>query len=169
MDYININTSEQVMTFVLSIGLGFLFCMLYDILRVFHRLWLKGFFEVLVSDILFWTVLSVVTFCFLIIRCQGSVRAYVILGQALGFLVARITVSKLFVKALTAIFTWISKGFNRFGGIIGKFMLKCEKFFKKMLNKAKKLLQDKAILLYNQLKVCVRCKSNNKSSKSKEM
>ena len=99
MDYININTSEQVITFVLSIGLGFLFCLLYDILRVFHRLWLKGFFEVLVSDILFWAVLSVVTFCFLIIRCQGSVRAYVMLGQAVGFLVARITISKFFVRS----------------------------------------------------------------------
>ena len=160
MEYININTTEQVMTFVLSIGLGFLFCLLYDILRVFHKLWLKGFFEVLVSDILFWFVLSVVTFCFLIIRCQGSVRVYVIFGQTLGFVVARITVSKLFMRLLTAIFTIISKCFNRFFGMMGEFLSKCEIFLKKLLNKAKKLLQDKAILLYNHLKVCTREKGD---------
>ena len=97
MEYININTNEQAITFALSIGLGFLFCLFYDVLRVFHRLWLKGFFEVLVSDILFWFVLSVATFCFLIIRCQGSVRVYVLFGQTLGFLAARFTISKLFV------------------------------------------------------------------------
>ncbi len=168
MDYINVNTNEQVMTFVLSMGLGFLFCLLYDILRVFHRLWLKGFFEVFVSDILFWFVLSVVTFCFLIIRCQGSVRGYVLIGQLLGFSVARITVSRFFVKALTGIFTIISNSFHRFGGVIGKNLLKCEKNLKKLLNKAKKLLQDKAILLYNQLKVCARDKRDKKSSKVKE-
>lgn len=160
MEYININTNEQAITFALSIGLGFLFCLFYDVLRVFHRLWLKGFFEVLVSDILFWFVLSVATFCFLIIRCQGSVRVYVLFGQTLGFLAARFTISKLFVKALTVTFTIISKGFQRLGGAIGKIMLKCEKIFKKMLKCVKKLLQDKAILLYNQLKVFPRGRRN---------
>lgn len=167
MEYININTNEQVLTFVLSIGLGFLFCLVYDILRVFHKLWLKGFFEVLVSDLLFWFVLSVVTFCFLIIRCQGSVRAFVLFGQVVGFLVARLTVSGLFVRGLTAVFTIISKCLRRFGEAIGKFMSKCEKNFKKMLNYVKKLLQDKAILLYNQLKVCIREK-RNKNTESGE-
>lgn len=151
MDYID--TTNQVATFLWSLALGALMCLLYDVVRVLHKFSIKGFFEVMISDIMFWFIVALFTFCFLVLRCQGEVRGYVLAGQAIGFTAARFTVSRFFVLGLSSLFKAISKLLGTFGKGFHFIAAVCEKNIKKILKYIKKVLQHKAKLLYNQLKM----------------
>ncbi len=147
MGYIDV--SAQAMTFLMSVGVGAVFCLMYDFVRALHKLSINGFIEVLVCDLLFWGIAAFFTFCFLVIRCNGSVRGFVLVGELIGAVVTRFTLSRLFLPFLIKLFTVISKVFSFFGRGIGKVFKTLEKIIKKLLLKAKKVLQHKAILLYN--------------------
>ncbi len=151
MGYIDV--SYQAVTFALSLVLGAVLCVMYDLMRVLHKTLVKGFFEVLVCDILYFGLAAVVTFCFLVIRCEGSVRAFVLVGQILGFIAVRFTLSRFVLSVGVWIFTVISKIFKKFGLVVLSILRKLKNFLKKTLFYAKKGLQPKCKLLYNDLKV----------------
>lgn len=69
----------------------------------------NSFIAVFITDILFFVFSAFVTFIFLISRTNGEIRAYVILGETLGFIFSRHTISKLYLKILCAIFCVIVK------------------------------------------------------------
>jgi hypothetical protein len=151
MGYINV--SYQAATLGLSIVLGVVLCLLYDLVRALHKICIKGFFEVLVCDVVYFGISAVITFCFLIIRCQGEVRLFVLVGQLVGFVALRLTVSRFVLKVFILILSFIFRAFEFIGSTLVAFLKKLKNFFKKMLIYAKKLLQPKCKLLYNQVKV----------------
>lgn len=151
MGYIDV--SYQAVTFLLSTVLGAVMCLLYDILRALHKRTLKGFFEVFVSDLLFWSIAAMLTFCFLIIRCNGNVRGFVIVGQAIGFVAVRLTLSRYFLAGINWIMSVFSCIFRWIGRFIAKMFRIPKNILKKILKYAKKLLQHKCKLMYNLLKV----------------
>lgn len=148
-----INTDNQVFTFLWSLVLGVAMCLAYDVIRAFHKVSLKGFFEVMLLDLLFWGAWSLITFSFLILRCKGEVRAYVLFGQAIGFIIARISISKLFYRFFTFVLRALARIFEVFGSNVRKTVGCLEKIIKKILKTIKKGLQHKVKLLYNQLEV----------------
>ncbi len=147
MGYIDV--SYQAVTFALSLLLGAVLCMLYDVVRALHKTYIQGFFEVLVCDLLYFGVSAVITFCFLVIRCQGSVRFFVLVGQLIGFMAVRLTLSRWFLVVAVRILKIFSYIFGFFGSITVSIMRKLKKFLEKMLFCAKKVLQPKCKLLYN--------------------
>lgn len=150
MGYIDV--SAQALTFLLSVVLGVLLCLLYDIIRVLHQTCIKGFFEVLVCDLLFWGIAAMLTFCFLIIRCQGAVRVFVLFGQFVGFIAVRFTVSRFFIAVLLRISSLLSFCVGNLSSLFYKVAALIEKRIKKILIILKKVLQHKYKLLYNLLK-----------------
>lgn len=156
MGYIDV--TQQMLTFAFSVLLGIILCLLYDIVRALHRVALKGFFEVLICDMLFWMASAVLTFCFMIIRCNGMVRGYVLFGETVGAVFTHYTLSRLWLAILLKIFgilAWISRVSAY---IFIKLSLPFEKILKKSIKTVKKVLQHKWGLLYNQLKVCTKAK-----------
>ena len=151
MGYIDV--SYQAVTFLLSVVLGAVMCLLYDVLRALHKRMLKGFFEVFVSDILFWSIAAVITFCFLVIRCNGYVRGFVIVGQVIGFSAIRLTLSRYFLAGIDWIMSVFSGIFRFVWRFVAKIFRILKNILKKILKYAKKYLQPKCKLLYNHLKV----------------
>lgn len=150
MGYIDV--SAEAVTFLLSLALGAVLCVLYDVVRVLHCVSVRGFFEVLVTDILFWIFAAFLTFCFLILRCQGTVRGYVIFGAALGFFIVRITISKYFMIGVTAVLRFLRKIYGAFSGMLRRMLAPVSKMLKKIQIVLKKVLKDRIKLLYNQIK-----------------
>ena len=144
-----IDVSAQAVTFLLSLALGAVLCLFYDILRVLHMTSVNGFAEVIVSDLIFWLVAAMATYCFLLIRCLGQIRLYVLFGILVGFLIVHFTVSSIFMKIMRSVF----KALYAVIGFIKKILLfvfsPIMRFLKKLSFKVKKFLQDKAGLLYN--------------------
>ncbi len=158
-----IDVKAQIFTFFLSVILGLIFCLIYDLLRVLHKYLIKGFFEVFIIDTLYAVACSVTTFCFLIIRCSGIVRGYVLFGVALGFIVSRLTLSKAFFKIFSYVFKifiailhFVKRKFNAI-------LVPLTKYFKNYALNVKKVLQRFINMMYNQLKTM-----GQKSKKERE-
>ncbi len=104
-----INNSLQILGFVRSILLGALFCFWFDILRSVRKVFNCGVTAVFWQDIIFWLTCAPITFCFLLAVTNGEIRAYVIFGIIIGFLVFRITLSKIFLRIISFVFLMLKK------------------------------------------------------------
>lgn len=154
-----ISVGNQVATLALSLCLGFLLCIIYDVLRAMHKTGFNSFLAVFITDILFWIFSALITFIFLMSRTNGEIRAYVLFGELIGFIAFRFTVSKLWFKLLCVCF----KSFVRFKRFLrrktNRIYLKLESFVirflkqtllksKNVLKSVKKLLKKVSKLLY---------------------
>lgn len=146
-----INNILQIKSFIYSLGLGCIYCVFYDILRVIRFATRPKALVVFLQDIFYFLVISFVTFLFLLSLTNGEIRAYIIFGIALGFIIWYYTISKILLRAfkyiigrLITIFAWLNNKFERiltgFEKFISKFVVNIEKFFKKVLKKARDLL-----------------------------
>ena len=144
-----ISLSNQITTFLLSIAVGACFCLLYDICRFMQIRRRLSTAWVFLSDVLYFIVIGVFEFCFFLSTCSGEVRGFVYVGNAVGFAICRVTVSKLFAVALKFVF----KLFDRIKLLIRRLIyepflktLKKAKIFVKTLKKTgifrKKVLKN---------------------------
>ncbi len=150
-----ISNFNQTITFLLSVCVGGLFCALYDIIRAARKVCLNSFWAVQFTDILLWTVYAIVTFIFLISRTNGEIRGYVLVGEAAGFGLFRVSLSRLLFPTFKFIFLTASKISKRISRFLNKFYIKfeslilklCKSIFK-ISKSAKKLLKNVCRLLY---------------------
>ena len=158
----HIDVAFQTYTFLLSLCLGAAFCIFYDFLRAVRKFTLNGTVATFISDVLFWLISGLATYCFLLLTVKGQVRLFVIVGIFLAFFLFRITLSKLvlaiFIKVLT-IFDIILHMSSKFASRI---LSTINKSFKKLVFTCKKLLQRMAKLLYNYLKVSLKERKKNR-------
>lgn len=164
-----INSSDQIIAFALSLVFGALLALFYDFLFSVRYVckfgWLKTFF----ADILFWVLSAVSFFCFLLATVNGEVRGYLLLGLSLGFFSFYFLFSKYIRKIFIFFFKKIRKIIIVINSFLRKTILKVSlnliKFFgkisqilKKALKRVKKLLKKGIALLYTKR---VDCEINN--------
>ena len=130
----------QLETFFYAILLGVAYSLLYDVFRCLHIKVLKGYWSIFISDILYWIILTLITYSFLLLFCNGNVRGYVLLGNLLGFVVCRYTISKIFLKfcffiiiIIRKIISLISYPFFMLWGFMSKLYEKICLFSKKIV------------------------------------
>ncbi|MBR2279987.1 MAG: spore cortex biosynthesis protein YabQ [Ruminococcus sp.] len=87
--------SELLISFLYSILLGFILGFLYEPVRVFHKLGFNKKLHYYICDILFMIFSGIVTFYFSLSMLEGTVRAFVILGEVTGFVTFYHTVRRL--------------------------------------------------------------------------
>ena len=113
-----------------------------------------GTFTVFLQDIIFSLLSAFVTFNFLLSVTSGEVRAFVLFGIVIGFIIIRFTVSKVFYRVLKfmllkifAVFSLVRRNFYKcFDFLEGKVCGICKKSgknFKKLLKIAGGLLYTK--------------------------
>ncbi len=147
-----INNSLQLLSFARSVGLGCILSLIYDCFRIFRKLFGSSAVSVFLQDVFYAAFSAFLTFLFLLSVTNGEVRAFVLFGLAIGFVAARLTVSKLiyrfFVFSGSRIMRRISAVFSY---IYGKFDLieqNTVKFFENIRKTLKKLLKTQVDLLY---------------------
>lgn len=120
--------SKQVMGFGLAMALGILMGVIFDFYRAGLRLWRPSRGITGAGDALFWLGITAIVFYGLFLGNQGEVRAYIILGLFLGFVVHVRYFSppllfinvrlfrffRVFVKTLFRPFVWLKILFRRF-------------------------------------------------------
>jgi len=150
-----INAYNQTVSFVLSLGLGAMFCILYDIIRAMRKVCLNTFWSVFFTDILIWLIYAFATFIFLVARTNGEIRGYILVGEFLGFALFRISISRFLFSVLSLVFVKTAAVKKAISSCVSKFYIKFEtlglkvwqglsKFFKSV----KKLLKNTLKLLY---------------------
>ncbi len=158
------NQSEQLNLFLLSLGLGFILGILYDILRTVRLTFGKSKILIFIFDILYFAVFSLLTFLFFLATNKGEFRSYMILGEILGWLfyyfsfgIAAKTFSEHFVKVTRKLFKTVFIVLTFPFRLIFKLFLKIKSIFsaffgktsKKVKKNTKKHLQKVRLYVYN--------------------
>lgn len=171
-----LSISGQTLDFLLSCLLGVGLGALYDVFRILRLAFWHGKIIIGIQDILFFALAAVSSFLFMLFRCEGQLRFYVLLGELLGFIVYYFTVGFLVIRMSKCIIHWIKKIlFFLYKIFIRPFVKlfifisrKIRMFFVHIVSKLKKRsriskfrLQKKDVLLYN-------LNSSKKNSKHKK-
>ena len=159
----HIDVAFQTYTFLWSVSLGAGFCVVYDFLRALHKLKVKGAVAVFVTDILFWLIAALVTYCFLILTSKGRIRLFVIIGIFLGFLIFRLVLSKIVLAVFVKILSIFEIILYTTSDFVGRILSTINKTFKNIANTIKKLLQPRVKVLYNYIKVSLLRKKGNRN------
>lgn len=154
-----IDNITQIQSFFYAVLLGFLYCVLYDLIRAFRLEGNNSAFAVVLQDMFYWAICSVSCFCFLLAVTNGELRTYIFIGIFTGFVILRLTFSKLYFpvfKLFAKLFSWAYDKFNGinntiFNGFDRLFNYLLKKFaeFSNVIRKClKKLLKKARVLLY---------------------
>lgn len=100
---------DQLFAFSVTIGIGFLAGILFDIYRVFRGLWGPRKLGTFIGDFLFWLIMTGVVFTLLLIGNWGEIRIYVFIGMALGAYFYVRLLSKKWKELIRKIFIWLNK------------------------------------------------------------
>ena len=152
VDMWEIHSTDQTVTFMLSWALGGLLCAVYDILRGWRLSLHSGIIAVFFQDTFFGIFSAVTTFLFLLARSCGEIRLYVLVGEAIGFVLFRMSFSGVLLAFSCLLFSglrWIKTQLSHlydlqlrlFACFFERFGAFCGKNLKNMRNKAKKLLK----------------------------
>lgn len=154
-----ISVNGQITAVIYSLVLGAVLGIFYDIIRVFRKTGLNSFAAVFICDVFFFAVSAVVTFIFLVGATNGEIRGYVIFSCAVGFIVYRLTLSKVVFYLICKLFGLISFVTRLISLLFLDFLRICEipvSFMGKGLKHAgkrifsalKKLLKNVRVMLY---------------------
>lgn len=124
---------------LISILLGIVFMLSYDILRILRKLIRHGVFALAVEDGLYWILCGIGIFVMLYRENEGLLRWFVLAGIALGMLMENSWISPWFVKICTkvlkAVFGVLGKLFRIFTKPLRKLNRKWKRIFRKRLKK----------------------------------
>lgn len=166
------SVSQQAVSLVLTIGIGFLTGIIYDIYRVTRGIWQPKRLGTLIGDFFFWVIITILVFSLLLLGNWGEVRVYVFLGLALGFLMyikycslkGQWLISKMFfaiyktLKFIWRVVTWpfvliykiilvplgfLATGLYGLGEFIKKILIKIKGKTKRAIKKLLALFQSK--------------------------
>lgn len=85
----------------LVVTVGIVLAVLYDVLRIFRRLWNHSVFWLSVEDILFWMVAALTTFVVCFHEDAGNIRWFAVAGEILGACMYHWTISNFLVKYIS--------------------------------------------------------------------
>lgn len=149
-----IDNISQLIAFLLSLAVGCVFCLIYDIFRAVRKSFKRNAAAMFFEDVLYSLLCGVIGFCFLLGTTGGDLRAFAFIGMGAGFFICRVTLSRVILPVLLFIIRILRRVFGGISRIsaavftaIDKAFCKCgEKmriFFKFLANSLKKGLKKK--------------------------
>ena len=167
--------AEQTEIFFYSLGFGFLLGILYDVFRLVRLIVSRSKGFILFMDLLYFTVCSLFTFCFILAADSGKVRLYTVAGELIGWLIYYFsfgtvamrlsnTVVSFFRRVNSAISSRIKTFLEKIFGKFRKTGENCKKIIRKSDKKVKFNLQKYRHIVYN-LYGCIKKQKNSKKEK----
>lgn len=145
-------------SFLVAVATGGILCLIYDFFRILRIAFKSKTITVFFEDLLFFFICGVVTYCVLLLRCSGRLRFFIFAGEVIGFIIIRLTLSRLIVLVFTRVIRWLKEViFRPFIRIYKKVCAFVDKKIKKVTQIVKKSLQPIMRVLYNK-------KNNNKEA-----
>jgi len=146
-----INSNLQIATFLYSLILGVIFEIFYDVFRAMRKILSHKNIAVFIEDVVYFLVISLITFLFLLGFTNGEVRAYILFGIGVGFYLFYKLFSRYILCFLTFITKWIFKvfslilkaykrSFSKIYEIIAVFLENSTVFWKKVLKNTARMV-----------------------------
>lgn len=135
-----ISLSAQTSYFLWSLVLGVALGVLYDNVRAVRMVLCAGQIHVIISDIVFFAVCGVITSLFSLPFNKGDVRAFILFGEAVGFLAYRITLGSVMGK----VYAFLAK---KIRGFVQKIRKLLQIFFNYLLKAIAHLLYNVDVVI----------------------
>ena len=159
---------QQASVFLLSLLVGAALGVLYDVFRISRVAFYTSPAVVFAEDVLFFLICGVTTFFFGLTVMEGTLRAFLLIGELLGAVLYHFTLGRLVMRVATKIigiikaifrflFKWILRPLWRILCYIIAFIVKpfriLAHFFKKILQNLKFRLKVRRKVLYNHFNI----------------
>lgn len=143
-----IDSSFQAVSFLYSVLFGVGYCFFYDLFRAFRKLYKPTAFSVFFEDLIYFSIISFLTFLLLMSLSNGEIRGYILIGIAVGFIICYFTVSRFFVEILFIIFKFFFSISEKTVAFLNRILIwlfekikKWAKYCTTILNKTKNLFK----------------------------
>ncbi len=90
--------ASQLTIFLFSAILGAVLGVIYDIIGVFNAVIKENLVRIFAQDVLYFIVSAVITFVYMLVTNGGEIRIYIVVGEAVGWLIYRATLGKFIYK-----------------------------------------------------------------------
>lgn len=156
-----VDFSGQLETVFISVAVGAALCILYDMFRILRLTHRWSYAAVFWQDIFYCFLCAVITYGLLLVRSSGVVRVYPLIGEVIGFIICRFTLSRAVMKAASVVISAVQhilSAVNRviFAPIYRVLRSVAEFFYnfvKKLIYLLKKHLKHTFQIVYNQVKL----------------
>ncbi len=149
-----------------ALQMGVYISFLYDILRIYRRLFPHGIFWVSVEDLLFWAYCAVEVFLLMHREGNGNLRWFAILGAMLGMGAYLKLISpwliKFSLKILEPIVRAVRKLFSALRRLLHKILGSLRNLIRGFLRKGKLFLKNKLTALFGKIRMKLRRHRNRK-------
>ncbi len=98
MNGMSISISLQAVRFLMSCALGLILGLIYDIIRIFRRNFGLGNVLTLITDILYSITALLLYGLFVLVMCEGDIRAFLFIGASLGVILYFLAISHAVIK-----------------------------------------------------------------------
>ncbi len=151
-----VSNYNQVISFLVSLCFGALYCLFYDIFRSIRKIGYNDTLSVAVQDVFFFLVIAFITFMIMLVYTCGEIRFYILFAIALGFIICNFTLSRIFRKVLVFIFKQISRILTATKSLLKRLKSKILRYFMPIKDFLVKNFKNLPKTLKNHLKQ--RCK-----------
>lgn len=153
---------EETMLFIKACVLGLFLGVIYDLFRI-YRIFVKSKpLNVFIQDILYFTIITIITFMFLLVYNDGRLRMFILIGELMGSVIYFFSISIIVLKFSNIIAKVLFKTFHiifyPFSKIKIKLSQKFDKMWLKFSSKMKKIklfdkfsLKNIVHIVYNRL------------------
>ncbi len=139
-EFSGIDTSQQIVTFFVFVVLGVIFCVIYDFYRAMRYKLNYSKLVTFFTDIFYISLFTLIIFTASLVRSNGQIRIFALIGCFSGWLVTRVTVSRwiciFFMRIISGLIKFISVIKTK---ILTPLRVKTSKLCKRMKTKLKKL------------------------------
>lgn len=105
--------ATQTVYFLYSILFGIILSAVYDVVRVIRFMGFTKLWQIILSDVVYFFVCAVLTFLFSLPFNNGSVRYFVLFGEAVGFILYRFTLGEVMAKVYCFLIRIIRRIFKK--------------------------------------------------------
>ena len=143
-----ISNSHQLISFLISLLFGVCYAVLYTLFKAVRRAFRHTSFAIFLEDIIFFQIISFITFLLFLAFSSGEIRFFMLLGIFLGFAAFYFTLADILSRALAYVLRLISRVYRWFSSLFSAVF----GFFSKMVGKTASYCGKKLRICYKYLK-----------------
>ena len=134
--------TSQITIFLFSMLLGAFLSLFFDGFRIMNAVLKVNLKRIFFEDVIYFVLSAIITFTYILVMNSGEIRVYIVLGEAIGWLIYRVTIGKFVYKLILTVVKFLSK-----------WLSKLKRFF------ISKIPKDKMRKLINKFKTMKNCVS----------
>ena len=92
--------TSQITIFLFSMLLGAFLSLFFDGFRIMNAVLKVNLKRIFFEDVIYFVLSAIITFTYILVMNSGEIRVYIVLGEAIGWLIYRVTIGKFVYKLI---------------------------------------------------------------------